>query len=72
MWSRLRHKQVSKWESKLPDRFFFWGASSEASCDKPAWIHNTLAAVAPQLGFASFSAFVDLRKFYDMVSHQEL
>eukprot|EP00959_Pyramimonas_sp_CCMP1952_P036262 758744-Pyramimonas_sp.AAC.1 len=46
IWSRLRHSEVAKWEGTLGDSFF-WGSSSETSCDKSAWIHNVLASVAP-------------------------
>eukprot|EP00959_Pyramimonas_sp_CCMP1952_P371706 7783789-Pyramimonas_sp.AAC.1 len=52
---------------------FFWGMSTSTACDKSAWVHSAMAAFARETrGLVSGTLFLDLRKFYEHISHAEL
>eukprot|EP00959_Pyramimonas_sp_CCMP1952_P096429 2015832-Pyramimonas_sp.AAC.1 len=72
VWNIIRRRLCSEWERRVDGRFF-WGMSASAAGGKIAWVHNALAACArAQPGWASSALFIDLRKFYEHISHQEL
>jgi len=56
LWSRVRQKDVRRWELKVDDSFF-WGKSGATAADRAAYVHNLLVVHARRHGMVSGSVF---------------
>ena len=71
VWSRIRQREVRRWEISV-DEAFFWGKSGDTAADRAAYVHNLLVVHARRHGMVSGSVFFDLSRFYENVSHMAM
>jgi len=70
VWSKCRHDVASAWDS-AHNESFFWSLGNK-TCESSGWVHGAYVAAGRLNGLASASAFTDLFKYYEMISHQDL
>ena len=70
-WSQLRIDLVKEWLQNHNDSCF-WGASVGKSCDRAGWEHNLLSQFATDEQLDCATLLVDLKKFYEKISHARL
>eukprot|EP00959_Pyramimonas_sp_CCMP1952_P251076 5247621-Pyramimonas_sp.AAC.1 len=66
----MRQPVARRWELGLGSSAF-WGDAAH-TCDRSGHVHNILARFAKLKGFSSASGMLDLSKYYEYISHEEL
>eukprot|EP00959_Pyramimonas_sp_CCMP1952_P183467 3836092-Pyramimonas_sp.AAC.1 len=70
IWSRHRQPVAGNWELSL-NNDSFWGVSGQ-TCDRAGHVHNIVQRFARLKGFSAASGILDLSKYYEHISHEDL